>query len=137
MHRDEATSISIANTKSFQFKLMCGVFGFHRISTQDIRKSFQVTGLFPVNWDFSKRLKNNNDRVNTKFSSEQFRSSATSTFSAIRSVHMRQTDRRTTGKVLNIARNVKGPSRMLQRVAIVISEQKTVNTILMNLQPIQ
>ncbi len=42
--RDEVTSMAIANTKAVQFKLMCGVFGFHRISTQDIRKSFQVTG---------------------------------------------------------------------------------------------
>ncbi len=50
---------------------------------------------------------------------------------------MRQTDGRTADTVLNIASNVKEPLRMLQRVAIVISEQKTVNTILMNLQPIQ
>ncbi len=50
---------------------------------------------------------------------------------------MRQTDRRTADTVLNIAMNAMEPSRMLQRVAIVISEQKTVNTILMNLQPIQ
>ncbi len=90
-----------------------------------------------MNWDFSKRFKNINDRINSKFSSELLRSSATSTFSAIGSVHMRQTDRRTAETVLNIARNVKEASRMLQRVAIVISEQKTVNTILMNLQPIQ
>ncbi len=44
---------------------------------------------------------------------------------------MRQTDRRTADTVMNIARNVMEPSRMLQRVAIVISEQKTVNTIFM------
>ncbi len=50
---------------------------------------------------------------------------------------MRQTDRRTAHTVLNIATIVKEPSRMLQRVAIVVFEGKTVNTILMNLQPIQ
>ncbi len=74
--RDEVSSMAIANTKSVQFNLMCGVFGFHRISTQDNTKSFQVTGLFPVNWNFSKRFKNINDRINSKFSSDQFRSSA-------------------------------------------------------------
>ncbi len=42
--RDEVASMAIANTKSVQFTLMCGVFGFHRISTQDIKMSFQVTG---------------------------------------------------------------------------------------------
>ncbi len=39
---------------------------------------------------------------------------------------MRQSDRRTADTVLNIAKSVKEPSRMLQRVAIVISEHKTV-----------
>ncbi len=135
--RDEVTSMAIANTKAVQFKLMCGVFGFHPICTQYIRKSFQVKGLFPVNWGFSKRFKNINDRINSKFSSDQFRSRATSTFSAVGSVHMRQTDRRTAETVLYNAKSVKEPSGMLQRVAIVISEQKTANTILMNLQPIQ
>ncbi len=50
---------------------------------------------------------------------------ATGKISAIRSVHMRQTDRRTAEKrFLNIVREVKDPSRMLQRVSIVTSEQK-------------
>ncbi len=102
----------------------CIIFGFHRITTQDIRNSFQVIGLFPVNWDFSKRFNNINDRINSNFSSELFRSSATSTISAIGSLHMRQADRRTADTVLNVARNGKEPSRILQRVAIVISEQK-------------
>ncbi len=102
----------------------CIIFGFHRISTQDIRKSLQLICLLPVNWDFSKRFNNINDRINSNFSSEQFRSSATSTFSAIGSLRIRQTDRRTAETVPNIARNVKEPSRMLQRVATDISEQK-------------
>ncbi len=50
---------------------------------------------------------------------------------------MRQTDRRTAGNVLNIVREVKDLSRMLQRVSIVMSEQKTINSILMNLHPVQ
>ncbi len=41
--------------------------------------SFQVISLFPVNWDFSKRFKSINDRINSNFSSEKFRSRATST----------------------------------------------------------
>ncbi len=48
---------------------------------------------------------------------------------------MRQTDRRTADTVLNIVRNVNEPSRMLQRVAIVILEEKL--AMMMNLQPIQ
>ncbi len=44
--------------------------------------------------------------------------------SAMRSVHMRQTDRSTAETVLNIVREVKHPSRMLQRVSFVTSDQK-------------
>ncbi len=62
--RDEMTSMAIANAKSVQFKLISGVFVFHRISTQDIRKSFQVTCLASVKWEFSKRFTNINDRIN-------------------------------------------------------------------------
>ncbi len=57
--------------------------------------------------------------------------------SAIRSAHMPQTDRRTAENVLNIVREEKDPSRMLQRVSIVMSEQKTIKSILMNLHPVQ
>ncbi len=42
---------------------------------------------------------------------------------------MRQTDRRTAENVLNIVREVKDPSRMLQRLSIVMSEQNTINSI--------
>ncbi len=50
---------------------------------------------------------------------------------------MRQRERRTAENVLNIVREVKDPSRMLQRVSIVMSEQTTINSILMNLRPVQ
>ncbi len=41
---------------------------------------------------------------------------ATGKISEIRNVHMRQTDRRTAENVLNIVREEKDPSSMLQRV---------------------
>ncbi len=50
---------------------------------------------------------------------------------------MRLTDRHTADTVLNIPKSVEEPPRMLQRVAIVISEQKTDTTIFMNLRTIQ
>ncbi len=62
---------------------------------------------------------------------------ATGKISAMRSVHMRRKDRRTAENVLNVLRKVKDPSRMLQRVSIVMPEQKTFNSILMILHPVQ
>ncbi len=47
---------------------------------------------------------------------------------------MRQTDRCNIENVLNIAKNLNDPSTMLQRVAIVISEQRHLT---LNFQPIQ
>ncbi len=101
------TIMAIVNTKLVQFKLMCGVLGFHQISTQHIRKSFQVPGLLPVDWNVSKRFKNTLDRI--EFSSEQSLSIATGKISAVRSVHMRQTDTQNAENVLNIAREAKDP----------------------------
>ncbi len=54
--RDKVTSMAIGNTKSVHCKIMCGVFGFHRISTRDIRKAFQVTNFFPWTGTFRRDL---------------------------------------------------------------------------------
>ncbi len=40
--RDEVTSMAIATQNIFLFKLMCGFFGFHGMSTHVIKESFQV-----------------------------------------------------------------------------------------------
>ncbi len=66
---------------------------------------------------------------------ENFRSSATETASGMRNI--RQSDEDTGEEILNIARNVQNASRMVQRVATVVKNQKTVNTILMDLHPVR
>ncbi len=57
-------------------------------------------------------------------------------FASIR-VRMRQSDEDTAAEILNIARNVQNASRMVQRITTVIKNQKTVNSILMNLHPVR
>ncbi len=44
--------IRIQGTKSVKFKLVFGAEALKKISGQDIRKSFEVTGTFPANWNF-------------------------------------------------------------------------------------
>ncbi len=58
---------------------------------------------------------------------EKFPSSAKETVSGMRSI--RQSDEDTAVEILNIARNVQNASRMVQRVATVIKNQKTVISI--------
>ncbi len=50
---------------------------------------------------------------------------------------MRQSDEGTAAEILNIARNVQNASRMVQRITTVIKNQKTANSILMNLHPVR
>ncbi len=66
---------------------------------------------------------------------EKIRSRAAETVSGMRSI--RRSDEDTAVEILNIARNVQNASRMVQRVATVIKNQKTVNNILMDLHPVR
>ncbi len=58
---------------------------------------------------------------------ENFRSSATETVSGMRSI--RQSEEDTAVEILNMARNVQNASRVVQRVATVTKNQKTVHRI--------
>ncbi len=42
---------------------MSAVLGFHSITAADIRKSFQGTGIFPVNWDCAQMFENIKDTI--------------------------------------------------------------------------
>ncbi len=52
-------------------------------------------------------------------------------------VRMRQSDEDIAVQVHNVARNVQNASRIVQRVATVIKNQRTVNSILINLHPVR
>ncbi len=70
---------------------MCGVFGSIGLELKTLESP---SSLFPANGDHSKRFKNINGGIISKLSSEQFRPRGTSTFSAIGSLHTRQTGTR-------------------------------------------
>lgn len=53
--RDSLCLAAITDTKSMRFKFLCGVRGFEAISLADIRKSWEETGLWPMNFDFADR----------------------------------------------------------------------------------
>ncbi len=50
---------------------MCGVLRFHGITTEEINKCFQVTGLFPVNWAFADRFKTTDVSISIKYDFEK------------------------------------------------------------------
>ncbi len=42
---------------------MCGAKGHDSITVEEIRKSFEVTGVFPVHWSFPEKFKTKNEAV--------------------------------------------------------------------------
>ncbi len=87
-----------------------------------------------MNWACSDRFKTaENQRYEERI--ENFRSTATETVSSMRSIC--QSDEDAAVEILNIARNVQNASRMVERVATVIKNQKTDNSILMDLHTVR
>ncbi len=85
--------------------------------------SFQVTGLYPVNWAFPDRFKTaENQKNNIKNELENFRSSATETVFGMRSI--RQSDEYTAVEILNIARNIQNSSRMVQELQLLLRTKR-------------
>ncbi len=66
-----------------------------------------------------------------------FRARATSKFPAVQSAQNPRTGKSTAETVLNIVRDVTDTSRMLQRLSIVMTEQKKKSRIVMNLHPVR
>ncbi len=85
---------------------------------------------FPWNGSFRRDLR-------IEYSSAQSPSSAIGKISAIRSVHMRQTDMRTAEKRSKYCPGSKRSLKNSATSSIVMSEQTTINSILMNLRPVQ
>ena len=64
--RDNICSTALANTKTVPFKVMCAIDGHDMISTDDLRRFFQDTGLFPLNLNFLKRFRNEDEENRDK-----------------------------------------------------------------------
>ncbi len=88
---------------------------------------------------FSDRFKTAEDQNKIRNGPGNFRSPATENVSDMRSipVRMRQADEKTAAEIFDIARNVENASRMVQRITTVVKNQKTVNSIVMNLHPVR
>ncbi len=129
--RDEISTVAITETNSVQFKLMCGVLGFHRITTEEINKSFQVTGLFSVNLGFAGRFKTTHDSISMKYKTESFKPSTR------QGGLIRPSDKYKAEEIRTLASKIMDHSRLIQKVSILVKKQNTINKILMGVQPVK
>ena len=125
--RDAFNKSVVVQIRGVQFNLMCGVHAFEAVTVDNIRQSFQKTGLFPFDENFPNRF------MTSKTQDEI--SGTTSVGQRTKGVRRRVRDRLTLSKVLEIAKGESGASKKLQELTILLRNAETVNSILMNCAP--
>ena len=115
--RDIFYENGIVNTQPVNFHLACGVHGFESITTDDIRRSFLITGMYPFNPDYPLRFQtaHNGCRRGALNAKERVEKSCST---VLVSVHKRTSDRETLEDVRKIINSTRTPSRVLQNVSI-------------------
>lgn len=136
--RDSICKCALVDTKAIQFKLICGIAAWNRVTINDIKKSFEVTGTWPVNYRFmqffesrersipgSEALKDqdgtNSDQGSTSKSPDQ-------------SVEQRMADNVIFLKIKSIVEGDSLPERKLQKIAQELASNPSTNAILMQHQ---
>lgn len=92
---------TMINTKSVQFKDMCG---FYLITTQDMKISFWMTDLFPVNWKYASRSKTTHSSIDIKYSPQHLYNCAAGSIPSMVSIQIRLSDQNTANEVRNMLR---------------------------------
>ncbi len=104
---DEVSGTAIMNTKSVKFTLMCGVQGRDSITVEEIRKSFEVTGVFPVDWNIPQKFKTKNEVVKEAARVEKLTLEKSFLASRIPSVMKRRADLKPAEDIRRIQRPIK------------------------------
>ncbi len=82
------------------------VEGFYCIITQDIKKSFRMTRLFPVNRKSADRFKTTHHSIHIKYSPQHLDISAAGIIPSNSIVQIRQSDKKTAHEVRNIVKEI-------------------------------
>lgn len=109
---------------------MCCVLRFHCFSTEEINKSFQVKGLFPVNVAFADRLKTTHASIRIKYDFKTLDKADSSKVSTKQGGRIRPSDKATTEGTRILAWKIMKHSHLIQRLFILAKKQKTAYTIL-------
>eukprot|EP00171_Calliarthron_tuberculosum_P003025 IDg3025t1 len=119
--RDALCKRALVDTKTIGFKLICGVKAWERISINDVKKSFESTGMWPVDYRFMSFFPPPQRDEPTNSSNEQEHGP-------------RSADVETLSKLKTLINSNMPPERVLQNVAIELSRNPTTNAILMQHQ---
>ena len=129
--RDDLCSAVLANTRTVQFKLMCAIVGHDMISTDDIRRSFQDTGLFPLNHDFSKRFRNEDEENRDKALELKRKLQDCGPSCSLRSVKKRQADAETYKELVEMFDKEQDKTQAIQKLQSVLQSARTTSNILL------
>ncbi len=119
----------------FTFILYAGNYDFIKSQFNLLRNPFEQTGLFPVYWHFTDLFKNTYDFISMKYSSENC--NTREIFTSLDSIRKPRLDKAISEDISALEADIKDPSRMLQKVPVVVEEEKTVNKIFIGLQPMK
>ena len=136
--RDKFCLASSGNTdtRTIQSKLMFATAGLEAIGTTEIRRSWDITGLWPMNYRFTERFKRNKDEVALAATTQMEQAATGSPAASIRSVQKRKSDRETFEMLASIVDAARKSgcarvSRALQNASVCLNNHETINNILM------
>lgn len=132
--RDDLCGDLLLDTRAVKFKLMCSVLAHSSITVADIRRSFEVTGLYPINNEFAKRFLTPEDKHAEKAVVLKRRLEAIGPAGCITSVKKRRADSETYEEVVSVINEGKDKSRALQKIHDIMEASRTTHTILKEVQ---
>ena len=130
--RDQLCAIHpLVNTSTQQFKLVCATHAYGAITENDIKHSFEVTGLWPMDFRFLERLKRPRHMV-TETAEDTVRSATFGPSTRKMNARKRKSDQETWVELRKILEDrSKDPSEKIQSASIVLRNNTTVNEILL------
>jgi len=123
--RDKIVRCTHLDTRTVRCGLMVGTAAFHEISVDAVKKSFERTGLWPMDYRFMDSFSLSKGKV-----LEQ-RLGNGSVASRLSTVALRHTDRDTFMKVKSIFERETSPCVALREAEYLLHSRKTVNRVLM------
>ena len=112
--------MACCDTRTVNFKLMVGVLEWRAITGSDIAKAWEKVGLWPMDYRFARKWKNENGNCPAPRGEDQSRLDDSAVLMEIE----QQVQAARSGE--------KSPSRAIQQISITLKQQETVNSILMS-----
>ena len=127
--RDELLKGSLQDTRTVRVNVMVDMMGYSNISPSDIMESFKITGLGQMNLGFVDKVWRSKGHKHELEVQNRFRKNSVT--GSLPPVIRRQSDTASYGKILDIVRREPSAAKAIQLITIVLKQNETVNSIIM------